>query len=163
MARFRVSGGEKIGVYLSNARRRSPIKRILIGFFRSSTYPDGTPVTNVAAWNEFGTRPPRRLRQRITRKWWSRPRPFMRRATPAIRDRVRRVLRSVIRSGHPLKITAQVAGLIGLAGQAAIQRSIVTLRTPRNRPATVKRKKSSNPLVNIGTMKGAVTYKTESK
>ena len=25
-----------------------------VGFYSTAKYPDGTPVTNVAAWNEFG-------------------------------------------------------------------------------------------------------------
>lgn len=33
------------------------MKWIEVGFFATARYPDGTPVTNVAAWNEFGTNP----------------------------------------------------------------------------------------------------------
>ena len=158
MAKYRVSGGDKITAYIQGARQKSRVKRLDVGFFRKSRYPDGTPVTNVAAWNEYGTRPPRRLRNKVRRKWWSRPRPFMRLALPNMRHRIRLVIRQAVQTGRPFKITLSIANRIGLAAQAAIVQSIITLRTPKNRDKTIELKGSSNPLIDTGTMKGAVTY-----
>ena len=49
---------------------------------------------------------------------------------------------------------------IGIEATGDIQDEIVNLRTPENAPSTVKQKKSSNPLVASGEMKGAVTHQT---
>lgn len=160
MAKFRVRGGDKLAAYLRAARHTSPIKMVEVGFFQTARYPDGTPVTSVALWNELGTRPRRGSRGRKrTRQWHSVPRPFMRRATPGIRRRVRLVLKQAVRSGQPFKIDRTLASLVGLAAQAEIIQSINTFRNPGNRPATIKRKGSSHPLIDTGTMKQATTFK----
>ena len=39
----------------AQAAQIKSVKRVSVGFFATSKYRDGTPVTNVAAWNEFGT------------------------------------------------------------------------------------------------------------
>ena len=53
--------------------------------------------------------------------------------------------------------------LLGAMGQGDIQESITSLRSPENAPATIKAKGSSNPLIDTGHMRGAVTYAIESK
>ena len=48
---------------------------------------------------------------------------------------------------------------LGLLVQAAIQRRVVELRTPPNAPATIKAKKSSNPLIDTGLLLTSVTWR----
>jgi hypothetical protein len=55
-------GGAKASGYLSTlAKKLTQGKVVNVGFLEGATYPDGTPVAQVAFWNEFGTKtaPPR--------------------------------------------------------------------------------------------------------
>jgi hypothetical protein len=62
-----IKGGEKMNAFLDNLLKRvagdgkGPVTRV--GFIDGATYPDGTSVAQVAAWNEYGNpgqnRPPR--------------------------------------------------------------------------------------------------------
>jgi hypothetical protein len=49
-------------------------------------------------------------------------------------------------------------GLIGDFTAAAISQKIVKLRSPANTAATIKRKGSSNPLIDTGQLKNSITY-----
>ena len=51
-----VKGGQKLKAYLKAGKATPSVTGVRVGFFAKSRYPDGTPVTNVAAWNEFGTK-----------------------------------------------------------------------------------------------------------
>ena len=53
-----------------------------------------------------------------------------------------------------------VMSRIGLVATGDIQEEIINLRSPENSPATVKRKGSSNPLIDTGEMKNSVTHIT---
>ena len=55
MARSRTKGGKKLDEFLRRAKTADGVDTVEIGFFSDAKYPDGTPVTNVAAYNEFGT------------------------------------------------------------------------------------------------------------
>lgn len=48
--------------------------------------------------------------------------------------------------------------LLGQKVESDIKRKIVTLKNPPNAAATIRKKKSANPLVNEGTLLGAVRY-----
>jgi len=48
---------------------------------------------------------------------------------------------------------------LGLLIQMKIQERITLLRYPPNAPATIKKKKSSNPLIDTGRMRQSITYK----
>lgn len=50
--------------------------------------------------------------------------------------------------------------LIGQIAVGKTQQYITELRDPPNAPSTVQRKKSSNPLIDTGAMRQAVTYTT---
>lgn len=52
----------------------------------------------------------------------------------------------------------QAMELIGTEMKQDIQRSIIDWKTPPNSPATIKRKGSSNPLVDTGHMGDSVSY-----
>lgn len=49
-------------------------------------------------------------------------------------------------------------GLIGQFMADAMSKKIVKLKSPPNSPATIRRKGSSNPLVDTGQMKNSITY-----
>jgi hypothetical protein len=50
---------------------------------------------------------------------------------------------------------------LGLMAQGHVQESIVNLDTPPNAASTIKAKGSSNPLIDTGEMRQAVTFKVE--
>lgn len=53
----------------------------------------------------------------------------------------------------------QVMEKLGILAQGHVQMEITNLRTPPNARSTIKRKGSSNPLIDSGEMRQAVTYK----
>ena len=54
--KVRVTEGKKALQIIRSAKKAQGVKMIQVGFYATATYDDGTPVTSVAAWNEFGTR-----------------------------------------------------------------------------------------------------------
>ena len=49
-------------------------------------------------------------------------------------------------------------GLLGEFHTANIKRSITKLRTPPNKPSTIKKKGSTNPLIDTGQMRTSITH-----
>lgn len=120
--------------------------RVQVGF------PAGTDTDVVAkaVFNEFGT------------STGIPERPFLRNAMTDNRDGYRgmmtRAARKIIESEG--KFTKQHAlAQLGLKAQGDVQKSITDLREPPNAPATIKRKGSSNPLIDTGEMRARVTFK----
>lgn len=164
----RTKGGRKLSAAARKARaaQANGVQRIEVGFFSTAKYPDGTPVTNVAAWNEFGT-------QKKDGSVHIPERPFFRNALPTIRKNVRLMIRKGI-DPQTMAVSTQLAEQLGAMAQGEIQDSIVELRDPKNAPVTVEGgwivgahgkpiyiegKKSDNPLVDEGVLVGSVTYK----
>jgi hypothetical protein len=50
-----ITGGKKLDAYLANRVNKLKRGELRVGFLENATYPDGTPVAQVAAWQEFGT------------------------------------------------------------------------------------------------------------
>lgn len=129
--------------------RRAGTPHVAVGFPAevSAAYQDGTTVTDVALFNEFGT-------ERIPE------RPFLRTAADATvekRTRMTGELLTMITTG---KMTlSQALSRMGVYMVSVIQKSITDLRTPPNAPSTIARKKSSNPLIDTGQMRQSVTFK----
>lgn len=165
-----VKGGYRFRRHMRKSKRaiRKTVAGIETGFFSTSKYPDGTPVSNVAAWQEFGTKNPDGT-DRIP------SRPFMRRSVPQQKALVRKYMRDHRDPDEP-GVSPRDAGRIGELVKGAIQREIKTLKEPPNarvtveggwirlpdgRPFYVKGKKSTNPLIDTGKMFREVTYKTK--
>lgn len=74
MARQILRGGDKLRRALDDlAKKVERGGKVQAGVFEDATYPDGTPVAQVAQWNEFGTAK-------------TPPRPFMRRTVNEQQD-----------------------------------------------------------------------------
>ena len=136
---------------LRRARNTTGVATLEVGFFDTARYPDGTPVTNVAAWNEFGTR-------RGDGSVHTPTRPFFRNSLPELERNMRTTLKSAV-DPATLSVSPQLADVVGLQSAAIVQTSIVQLRTPPNAPSTIAMKQSSNPLVDTGFMRLSVTHK----
>lgn len=106
----------------------------------------GADMVVVAAANEFGTET---IEERS----------FLRSSY----DENKAVLNTVIEKelDKILKKESNVKKSLGLIGewmQSKIQRKITTLRDPPNKPSTIKRKGSSNPLIDTGQMRASVRH-----
>lgn len=157
--KFKSSG--KLKSAISKAQRARSIERVEVGFYHSARYPDGTPVTSVAAWNEFGTK--RNGKQHVP------PRPFFRQANEAAKPVVKEFMEQHI-DPKTLHVTTVHGEIVGNLLKSNLQRSIVKLREPPNAPATMrakdkmkgkrnKRYGKHNPLIMTGKMHISATYK----
>lgn len=149
----RMKGGAKMARYLTDLKRNaSNAQRVDVGFFRGSTYTDGTPVATVAAVQEFGNdRVPARSFMRTTiaergRQW------------PRAAEAVLRV--SNCNARQALETLGQVAA-------QEMQSKISEITEPQLAPSTVKQrlKKGSErpdkPLIDTATMINALRYQVE--
>ena len=55
MATTRIKGGKKLDAFLRKAKGARGVGEVEVGFYSTAKYKDGTPLTNVALWQEFGT------------------------------------------------------------------------------------------------------------
>ena len=139
--------GKRLERFIRDVRRApaKSAKDVDVGFFSKARYPDGTPVAAVAAWNEFGTR-------------YTPERPFFRNAIEGASPDLLEVVKAYV-DPMEMQFTTYIAGRIGLAMQARVQKSITVLREPPNHPDTIKHKGSSNPLIDTGVMRQSVTFR----
>ena len=119
--------------------------QVLVGWGPEARYEDGTPVAAVAYQNEFGTK---RIPER----------PFIRPAIRNLGPDLRAVLPGLI---NPRKMTLSASGATeaGKVVRDALQREIDILREPENRPATLKSKSGSKPLMDKGKMRATITIR----
>ena len=135
---------------------RSGPDRVKVGFPASKA--DQSDI-NKAIWNEFGTR------GGASGGGWGGPipeRPFMRNAMRNNKTKYRAALRtsaSKILLGTTSLTT--VLNKLGSLAQGDIQDEITSLRSPPNAALTIALKGSSNPLINTGAMRAAVTWMLE--
>lgn len=112
-----------------------------------------------AVWNEFGTR------GGASGGGWGGPipeRPFMRNSVRDNRLKYRNALR-VSASKLVLGETSLTVVLskLGILASDDIRMEIDALKSPPNSPVTIERKGSSNPLIDTGAMRQAVTWAIE--
>lgn len=112
-----------------------------------------------AVWNEFGTR------GGASGGGWGGPipeRPFMRNAMRKGRSKYKTMMihgaKDVLLGTSSL---TQVLNKLGIVAQGDIQVEITRLRSPPNSPTTIALKGSSNPLIDTGAMRQAVTWKLD--
>lgn len=112
-----------------------------------------------AVWNEFGTR------GGASGGGWGGPipeRPFLRNAMRDNRGKYRNGMRASAAKLLTGKTTISVVlSKLGILAQGDVQESITSLQSPPNSPTTIELKGSSNPLIDSGEMRGAVTWKID--
>ena len=139
-------GGKKLQRLLREAGKGG-VSGVKVGFFSTAKYQDGTPVAAVAAWNEFGTK---NIPER----------PFFRNALAESERSVGRILQAGLDT-KKMVVGEQLAGRVGAHVQGKIRDSITALKEPPNAPETVRRKGSSNPLLDTGTLRNSVAWEVE--
>lgn len=108
-------------------------------------------LAQVGWWNEFGA-------EDKARNWFIPERSFIRSTHDENRQKIRlfkRRLAKQIAKGMEIETALKI---LGEWMQAKQIQKIDRLRTPPNAPSTIRRKKSSNPLVDIGQMKQNIRY-----
>jgi hypothetical protein len=103
-------------------------------------------VAEVAFWNEFGTK-------RVP------ARSFIRSTHDESRQKIARMKARLAKLIIDGKMDVKRAlGILGEWMKARQIRKIDRLRTPPNEPSTIRQKKSSNPLVDLGQLKQSIDY-----
>ena len=156
---FRKKGGSvehKNAGYLEKVEKAFEPIDIVIGFpvgkATSIQYPDGTPLIDVAVYNNYGT-----FNEDGSEHIPARP--FMDiggfKASIGTKAIARRLMAKV-REGQMDLDTA--ANMIGAKAAAILKKTIRDLDEPPNAPYTVAKKKSANPLVDTGLLMQSVTW-----
>lgn len=117
-------------------------KSLYAGIFASAKYDDGTQVAQVAFWQEYGS-----LKIPM--------RPFIRNAVAKNKVKWVRFFQKQLQSHLNFDLALNRTGEI-MRGD--IIRSIVATTTPPNKPSTIRAKKSSHPLIDIGLLKNSISY-----
>lgn len=142
---------------LSKVKLAGP-KKVKVGFPKSKA--SGSSIEK-AVFNEFGTR------GGASGGGWGGPipeRPFMRNAMRNNKSKYRAALLSSAKQIILGKAQlTNVLNKLGALAQGDIQAEITSLRSPPNSPVTIALKGSSNPLIDSGEMRQAVTWKLEDK
>ena len=125
-------------------------KHVVVGFTADAgNYPDGTPVTDVAAIHEFGA-PGAGIPERS----------FLRSTMDQNVEKYAKALERALTDIADGKgdDVERVLAQLGAKAEGDIKLKIRNLRTPPNAPSTIRQKGSSNPLIDTGQMRQAVTF-----
>ena len=138
-----LTGGDKLARKLAEIAKNMAPGSLDVGFMSGATYPDGTPVAQVAFWNEFG--PPSR--------------PFFRAMIAKESAGWPELLgKAAVSTGYN---TRQTLSLIGEKINDDLKSSIVGWQDPPNAPITVAKKGFNKPLVDTGDMLRSTTYRVQ--
>jgi len=119
-----------------------------VGFLEAAKYPDGTPIAQVAFWNEFGTLTiPQRPFFRTTIKTKS----------PEWADRLAAILPAVGFDGP------KALALLGQSMRDDVENAIAQWSAPPNAQSTIDKKGFDKPLVDKGLMQRAVDFEVVDK
>jgi len=135
-----VKGGQKLQAYLNDLASKATAGYVKVGFLEGAKYADGTPVAQVAFWNEFGTtRAPAR--------------PFMRNTiakdSPQWGGEMARILKATKYNGQT------TLSLMGERVKDQFSKA-VTDWPGDNAPSTVKKKGFNHGLIDSGFMQRSV-------
>ena len=143
-------GGDKMKAIMDRAERNRN-RKIKVGIFPSSEYPDGEKVANIGAIQEFGS-PDANIPER----------PFFRQAIAEIERDLPKQMRGII-DPQTMEISEHNAARIGRFAADIIRTRIRDLRNPANSAFTLSRKQGENPLVDTGELEAAIDYEVESR
>lgn len=135
----RYKGGTEIAVGLPKGSDEAGLR-----------YPDGTELLDVAYSNELGIGVPERA--------------FIRTGVRANLDDLQDLAGDLVKEINAGKIDLDTAGeALGLKAAAGVKQYIIDLTDPPNSPATIKAKKSSNPLVDTALLSQSITHEVREK
>lgn len=114
----------------------------------AGTHPNsnGATVAEIAVWNEFGTK---RIKSR----------PFMRATLRLKKLEYRAIIRQLSKQLMNLKISEdQALAILGMAAESDVKETIRRLSRPANRKSTIRKKRSSNPLIDTGLLRQSIHW-----
>lgn len=139
-----IRGGDRLEAALANISRGLASGGTLrVGFLENATYPDGTPVAAVAAWNDFGTRT-------------IPPRPFFRNMVAKKNKEWPAAIAGLLRTTH--YDIQRTLGITGAAIQGQLKQSIIDTNSPKLAPATIRRKEHAKPLIDTSMLINSVDF-----
>ncbi len=141
--------------------------QVHIGIFADAERNDNVPMLVIAAANEFGAKIPKRqarfedLDDENPEKWIIIPeRSYLRAWFDENVDVLQATMERLIGQVVEGKISGRAAlETIGGYVVTHVQAYMVDLKTPPNAPSTIRRKGSSNPLIDTGQLKDSITWK----
>jgi hypothetical protein len=141
MSSIKRVGGKALSDRLNKLKITKPA-RLEYGYFPNATYPNGTFVASVAAWNQYGTS---KIPQR----------PFFSYANVTLNKKIRKIFKS-----HH-EVDNKALNLIGEMTVNNLKKSILGygISYVPNHPSTIVAKGSSKPLIDTGRLLNSATYK----
>jgi hypothetical protein len=141
--------------------------QVEIGIFADASRDGAVPMLVIAAANEFGAKIPKRqarfedLDDENPEKWVIIPeRSYLRAWFDENVDALQATMEHLIGQVVEGKISGRAAlETIGGYVVTHVQAYMVDLKTPPNAPSTIARKGSSNPLIDTGQLKDAITWR----
>ena len=131
-------------------KRFGGISKVKVGLPKNALpYPDGTSVIDVGLYNEFGT-------STIPERSWLRT--SIRKNLAKYKRISRQNLRKILRGSLT---TEKALNQLGAIAAGDVKENITAIRKPPNKAATIRKKKSGNPLIDTGHMRSQVTYEVE--
>lgn len=142
-----IIGGDRVAAALQEiSRMLGDGGGVRVGFLERATYPDGTPVAAVAAWQNYGT-------------GTIPPRPFFSNMVAAKSPEWGAAIGGLlVANNYNLR---RVLELTGAAIQGQLKESIIQTNAPPLAPSTIKRKGFSKPLIDTSHMINSVDYEVE--
>ena len=143
----KIEGGDKLQAYLEKLSKMvNSASSVDVGWPGGDTYPDGTPIAQVAAWNEFGTlrieSDPDGGGDIISVRTPARP--FFRNMVSEKSPKWGPALGALLKKNE--FDAAKALGAAGEAIKGQLEQSIVDFTTPGNAPSTIARKGFDAPL-----------------
>jgi hypothetical protein len=130
----------------------------------AQTVDGGATLAQIASWNELGVLGPP-MSQHGGGKWFIPPRPFVRGFVDGKREQIAKTLEKLgnLVSGGKLKAETAMARL-GEYGQSGVKSYIRNGDFTPNADSTIARKRgSTKPLIDTGTMKNSIRYQVIEK
>ena len=124
--------------------------QVRVGFQRGNSKANEADIVDVAAWNELGTK-------HIP------ARPFMRMSVDDNQSAINQMCQSQIKRLKSGATAEDILTKLGVMQKGLIQKKISDGDFVPNADSTVKRKKSSRPLVDTGLMRSSVSFTIEEK
>lgn len=147
---LKIIKGEKTFLKLDKLLKDNKSK-LSVGFFKGQMRKSGNkdiPQAQIAYWNEFGTED-----GKIP------PRPFMRLSIEKNnKNWLNFTKKGLLKNNLEIKKTINQLGLL-MVGD--IQKEITDLKTPPNAESTIRKKGSSNPLIDTGLMRNSIKHKVK--
>lgn len=131
-----------------------------VGFLEGATYPDGTSVAAVAAFNEFGrTVSAKNEEGEMQQSYFQLPRPFFRNMIAAKASSwPGAIAKNLKATGYDTEATLRLAG-DGIKGQ--LQQSIQDTNDPPLAESTIAAKGFDKPLIDTGHMFNSVDFEVK--